>query len=265
MPTLWIVATPIGNLEDLSPRAQRILSEADAIACEDTRHSLKLLSHFGIRKPLLSCYAYQEERGVKAVLARLGEGKNVAYVSDAGTPALSDPGSLLARSAREAGHQVVPVPGPSALACLMSVAGLGGSGVTFAGFLSPKAGRRRSRLKELMEREEAIILYESPYRILKLLGDVAAVDPSRGLCLGREMTKIHEEFLTGKADEIISALSGQENRIKGEFALMIAGRRGERADNEADGEGGEALDGELDDRSPGSTERRFGFREKTEE
>src|SRR5512133_769443 len=143
MSTLWIVSTPIGHLEDISLRAVRILKEADAIACEDTRHSLKLLSHFEIKKTLVSCYAFREDKGAHSVLRLLGEGKNVAYVSDAGTPSLSDPGSRLGRMVREAGREVVPIPGPSAFATLLSVAGLGGKSVLFEGFLSPKPGRRR--------------------------------------------------------------------------------------------------------------------------
>lgn len=233
MATLWIVATPIGNLSDITLRALETLKAADAIACEDTRHSLKLLSHYGISKPLLSCYAFREEKGAKAVLARLDAGENVAYVSDAGTPSLSDPGSLLVREARAAGHSVVPIPGASAFACLLSVAGLGGKGVTFEGFLSPKPGRRRSRLAELMARDEALCLYESPFRALKLMEDVAAIDAGRQVALGREMTKIHEEFLCASALEVLEALKAK-TAIKGEFAILIAGARGTA--HEAEGE-----------------------------
>ncbi len=240
MATLWIVATPIGNLGDISLRALETLKAADAVVCEDTRHSLKLLSHYGISKPLLSCHAHGEERGVRAALARLASGENLAYVSDAGTPSLSDPGSLLAREARAAGHEVVPIPGPSAFACLLSVAGMGGKGVTFDGFLSPKSGRRRSRLKELMARQEAVCLYESPFRVLKLMEDVAAIDGGRQVAIGREMTKLHEEFLTGTAEEVLSALKAK-GAIKGEFALLIAGARGRET---PDGEGADDGDRE---------------------
>lgn len=225
MAKLFIVATPIGNLEDLSARALATLREADCIACEDTRHSLKLLSRFEIKKPLVSCYAFREEKGAESVLRLLGEGKTVAYVSDAGTPSLSDPGSLLVRMAREAGHAVIPIPGPSAFATLLSVAGLGGRSILFEGFLSPKPGRRRGRLKELMARPEAFVLYESPFRILKLLSDIADIDPERQLVMGREMTKIHEEFLSLPAKALLEELSARKEQ-KGEFALAVSGSRG---------------------------------------
>jgi 16S rRNA (cytidine1402-2'-O)-methyltransferase len=222
MGTLCLVATPIGNLGDITLRALEVLKSADAIACEDTRHTLKLLSHFEIRKTLLSCHANDEERGAKRVIALLDEGKTVAYCSDAGTPGLSDPGSLLARRVREAGHQVIPLPGPSAFAALISAAGMGGRSFLFDGFPSPKAGRRRSRVVELMAREESFVLYESPYRVIALMEEIAAVDPGRRVCIGREMTKIHEEFLAGSAAEVLNTLK-ERGEMKGEFAVLVAG------------------------------------------
>jgi len=223
MGTLCLVATPIGNLGDITLRALEVLKSADAIACEDTRHTLKLLSHYEIRKPLVSCHANDEERGAAKVVALLGEGKTVAYCSDAGTPGLSDPGALLARRAREAGHSVSPIPGPSAFASLVSAAGIGGRSFLFDGFPSPKAGRRRSRVVELMGREESFILYESPYRIVALMEEIAAADPGRKICLGREMTKIHEEFLSGTAAEVLEELKSRAEQ-RGEFAVLVAGR-----------------------------------------
>jgi 16S rRNA (cytidine1402-2'-O)-methyltransferase len=223
MGTLCLVATPIGNLGDITIRALETLKSADAVACEDTRHTLKLLSHFEIRKPLLSCHANDEERGAARVIALLDEGKTVAYCSDAGTPGLSDPGSLLVRRAREAGHAVTPLPGPSAFAALVSAAGIGGRSFLFDGFPSPKAGRRRSRVAQLMSREESFILYESPYRVLALMEEIVAVDPARRACLGREMTKIHEEFLAGTAAEILEELKGR-GELRGEFAVLVSGR-----------------------------------------
>jgi 16S rRNA (cytidine1402-2'-O)-methyltransferase len=222
--TLWIVGTPIGNLGDVTLRALEVLKAVDAIACEDTRRSLKLLNHFGISKTLLSCHAYKEEESARAVIGWLDSGKDLAYVSDAGTPSLSDPGSRLVRIALAAGHTVVPVPGPSAFASLLSVAGMGGSSVTFIGFLSPKAGRRRARLAELMERPEAFVLYESPYRVLRALEDIMALDPEREICIGREMTKIHEEFLRGRISEILKSLQEREGPPKGEFSIMVSGK-----------------------------------------
>jgi 16S rRNA (cytidine1402-2'-O)-methyltransferase len=223
MGTLCLVATPIGNLGDITLRALETLKSADAVACEDTRHTIKLLSHFEIRKPLVSCHANDEERGASRVIALLAEGKTVAYCSDAGTPGLSDPGALLARRAREAGHAVTPIPGPSAFAALISAAGIGGRSFLFDGFPSPKAGRRRTRVVELMAREESFVLYESPYRILALMEEVAAVDPGRKVCLGREMTKMYEEFIQGSASEVLETLK-EKGEVRGEFAVLVAGR-----------------------------------------
>ena len=198
------------------------MKAADAVACEDTRHTIKLLSHYEIRKPLLSCHANDEERGAARILQLLAEGKTVAYCSDAGTPGLSDPGALLARKAREAGHEVSALPGPSAFATLISAAGFGGRAFLFDGFPSPKAGRRRSRVEELMARPESFVLYESPYRILKLMEDIAAADPGRRVCIGREMTKLHEEFLVGTASELLKTLQ-EGGEPRGEFAVLVSG------------------------------------------
>jgi 16S rRNA (cytidine1402-2'-O)-methyltransferase len=222
MGTLCLVATPIGNLGDITLRALDALKGADAIACEDTRHTLKLLNHFEIRKPLLSCHANDEARGAERILGLLAQGRTVAYCSDAGTPGLSDPGAILARRAREAGHRIIPLPGPSAFAALVSAAGMGGRSFLFDGFPSPKAGRRRSRVDELMRREESFVLYESPHRIVALMEEIALADPGRRVCLGREMTKIHEEFLAGSASEILEILK-ERGEARGEFSVLVAG------------------------------------------
>jgi len=223
MGSLCLVATPIGNLGDISLRALESLRGADAIACEDTRHTIKLLSHYEIRKPLLSCHANDEARGAARVLKLLTEGKTVAYCSDAGTPGLSDPGALLARRAREAGHAVTPIPGPCAFATLVCASGFGGRSFLFDGFPSSKPGKRRSRVAELLGREESFVLYESPHRVRKLLADIAALDPGRRVCVGREMTKLHEEFIHGTAAEALASLgTGEEPR--GEFAVLVAGK-----------------------------------------
>jgi 16S rRNA (cytidine1402-2'-O)-methyltransferase len=222
MGTLCLVATPIGNLGDITLRALETLKGADAIACEDTRHTLKLLNHFEIRKPLLSCHANDEARGAERILGLLSQGKTVAYCSDAGTPGLSDPGALLVRLAREAGHVVSPLPGPSAFAALVSAAGMGGRSFLFDGFPSPKSGRRRTRVSELMSRPESFVLYESPHRIIALIEAIALVDPSRRLCIGREMTKIHEEFIVGAASEVLETLK-ERGEARGEFAVLVAG------------------------------------------
>ena len=224
MASLYIIGTPIGNLGDITLRAIEILKKVDIVACEDTRRTLKLLSHLGIRVKMLSCRAQNEEFAAKKVINALDDGQNVAYASDAGTPALSDPGSVLVRMAWEAGHDVIPVPGASAFAALLSVSGGRDKTVVFEGFLSPKPGSRRARLRELMEMDAACVLYESPFRIIKLLTDIAEIDPERFLCLGREMTKIHEEYMRGKAAEILDIICKKTKQI-GEFSVYLSGKK----------------------------------------
>jgi 16S rRNA (cytidine1402-2'-O)-methyltransferase len=222
MAELFIIGTPIGNLGDISFRAVETLKKADLVACEDTRRTLKLLNHLEIKVKLLSCRSQNEEFAAGKVLSALDQGQTVAYASDAGTPALSDPGAVLARMAAQAGHSVIPIPGPSAFAALLSVAGGRDKTVVFEGFLSPKPGRRKSRLRELMAMDAACVLYESPFRILKLLEDITEIDRDRYICIGREMTKIHEEFIRGKAAETLEIL-GQRKEQLGEFSLYISG------------------------------------------
>jgi 16S rRNA (cytidine1402-2'-O)-methyltransferase len=224
MAILYIIGTPIGNLGDISFRAAETLKKADLVACEDTRRTLKLLNHLGIQVKMLSCRSQNEEFAAEKVIAALNQGQTVAYASDAGTPALSDPGAVLAAMAAQAGHDVIPIPGPSAFAALLSVAGGRDKTVVFEGFLSPKAGRRKSRLRELMAMDAACIIYESPFRILKLLGDIAEIDSERYICLGREMTKIHEEFFRGSAAEAFEAFGKKKEQI-GEFSLYISGNK----------------------------------------
>jgi 16S rRNA (cytidine1402-2'-O)-methyltransferase len=221
--TLYVVATPIGNLRDITLRALDTLKGVEAVACEDTRHTVKLLNAHNIQKRMISCRARNEARAAEGIIELLAEGHDIAYASDAGTPGLSDPGAVLCRMARDAGFPVVPLPGPSAFAALLSVAGFGGRTVTFDGFMSPKAGRRRRRLEELLAREENFLLYESPYRILKLLGALNELAPGRRICVGREMTKLHEEFLSGSVGEVLTELGGRVS-IKGEFAIVVEGR-----------------------------------------
>jgi 16S rRNA (cytidine1402-2'-O)-methyltransferase len=222
--TLYIIGTPIGNLGDISFRAAEVLKTADLVACEDTRRTLKLLSHLGIRVKMLSCRAQNEQFAAEKVIALLNQGQTVAYASDAGTPALSDPGAALVRLVSRAGHEVIPIPGPSAFASLVSVAGGADKTVVFEGFLSPKAGRRRSRLRELMALDAAVVLYESPFRILKLLEDIAEIDGSRYICIGREMTKVHEEYIRGLALEILAQFVPKKEKI-GEFSVYISGNK----------------------------------------
>ncbi|MDR3342711.1 MAG: 16S rRNA (cytidine(1402)-2'-O)-methyltransferase [Treponema sp.] len=224
MAVLYIIGTPIGNLGDMSFRAVETLKAVDMVACEDTRRTLKLLSHFGIRVPMISCRARNEGVAAEKVIAALKEGKTVAYASDAGTPAISDPGAVLVRLAVQAGYPVIPIPGPSAFASLVSIAGGMDKTVIFEGFLSPKPGRRRSRLKELLGMESAFVLYESPFRILKLLEDLVEFESGRYICVGREMTKLHEEYLRGSAVEVFAVL-GEKNEQLGEFSVFVSGNK----------------------------------------
>lgn len=221
MAILYVVATPIGNLEDITLRALRILKEVDVIACEDTRHTLGLLTHFGIQKKLISCHAQDEARGSKKILDLLDEEQTVAYCSDAGTPGLSDPGILAVHLARQAGHSVIPIPGASAFAALVSAGGIFFKAITFEGFLSVKPGKRRARLQELMSRQEAFLVYESPFRIVKLLRDIADIDSERMISVGRELTKLHEEIMTGTAQSAIETFERREI-VKGEFAVLVS-------------------------------------------
>ncbi|UTC89409.1 16S rRNA (cytidine(1402)-2'-O)-methyltransferase [Treponema denticola] len=223
MGILFVVATPIGNLKDISFRALETFQEADFIACEDTRHTLGLLTHYEISKPLISCRAVNEASASEKIVKLLDEGKKVAYASDAGTPAISDPGSILVRMAREAGHTIIPIPGASAFGAIMSIAGTYDKTVVFEGFLSPKAGKRKRRLQELFDFGAGFVLYESPYRIVKLLADIAEIDSNRELIVGRELTKLHEEIIKGPAAEVLQNFEKRPS-IKGEFSVFVTGK-----------------------------------------
>ncbi len=231
MSELYIVGTPIGNLGDITYRALETLKSVDVVAAEDTRHTLELLSHFEIRKPMVSCRSQNEKFASEKIISLLDEGKTVAYASDAGEPGISDPGAILAGEVRKAGHKVIPIPGPSAFATLVSVAGAGGKTLVFEGFLSPKPGRRRKRLRELMAMDAAIVLYESPFRVVKLLTDIAEIDPSRRVVVGRELTKLHEEINDGTAEEILADYSGR-SKVLGEFAIFISSNKNVKLLNE---------------------------------
>ena len=222
MASLYVVGTPIGNLGDITVRALETFKTVDYIACEDTRHTLGLLTHFEIRKPLISCRAQNEQEAAQKIIGLLAEGKNVAYASDAGTPALSDPGAVLVKQVRQAGYPVVPIPGASAFAVMVSIAGTGDSSVLFEGFLSPKPGRRKRRLQELFAVGTGFVLYESPFRIIKLLQDIADIDGMRLVVVGRELTKIHEEILSGSVSDILHILQERPS-IKGEFSIFVSG------------------------------------------
>jgi len=216
---LFVVATPIGNLEDVSARALRILGEVGAIAAEDTRITARLLARHGLRKPLISYRAPVERRGLPRVMAELDD-HDVALVSDAGTPTLSDPGQALVTAAWAAGHTVVPIPGPSSVTAALSVAGYGGPGFTFVGYLPRKPGEMRRLLATLVDNPRATVAFESPYRIKKSLALIAEALPERSLTVTRELTKVHEEVLRGTASEVLAALG---DRARGEFTLVISG------------------------------------------
>jgi 16S rRNA (cytidine1402-2'-O)-methyltransferase len=218
--TLYIVATPIGNLDDMTFRAIATLKEkVAAVFCEDTRQTRKLLNHYGISVPVQSLHAHSPQHRVEAAIRLLLQGSSIAYVTDSGTPGISDPGSRLVAAARASSLPVCPVPGPSALAALASVSGYHGRRMIFAGFLSKKDGRRRKELAELRAFEGLILLYESPYRIKKLLASIADLFPESQVIIGREMTKIHEEFITGPASSLLERIDSITER--GEFTIGI--------------------------------------------
>lgn len=220
MSRLFVVGTPIGNLEDVSARALRVLSEVGAIAAEDTRVTARLLARHGIRKPLISYRAPVERRALPRVMRALDEG-DVALVSDAGTPTLSDPGSALVSAAWAAGHTVVPIPGPSAIAAALSIAGQGGPGFTFLGYLPRKPGEMRRLLQGIAAEARPSVAFESPYRARKSLALIAEVLPDRQVTLARELTKVHEQVLRGTAAEVAEALG---EKVRGEITLVISGQ-----------------------------------------
>lgn len=220
MSTLYMVASPIGNMEDITLRALKVLESVSVVACEDTRHTGQLLKHFNLSKRCIACHAHNEGESAKGIIALLDRGEDVAYLSDAGTPGISDPGARLAEAVRQAGHPVVPLPGANAAVTLLSAAGNVGRTFTFEGFLSPKKGRRRRRLEELVGRGEAFVIYESPFRVVKTLEDVAEVDPASRIVMGRELTKAFEEILCLPVGELVAVLKVRP-AIKGEFALVV--------------------------------------------
>jgi len=219
--TLYVVATPIGNLEDASPRVLRTLREAAAIACEDTRRTAQLLERFGIATKTVSYHRFNERERLEELLGRLRNGEDVALVSDGGTPGISDPGALLIDAAHRAGFRVSPIPGPSAVVALQSASGLPADRFLFEGFLPRRASERRRLLRDLAAESRTVVVYEAPHRIRQSLDDIAAAMGDRTIVLGRELTKVHETILRGSAVEVLAAL-GEE--VRGELTLAIAGR-----------------------------------------
>ena len=217
---LYVVATPIGNLEDISYRAVRILREADLIACEDTRQSRKLLEHYGIEKPTVSYHDHNEQQRAHELTIKLQEGLSIAQVSDAGMPGISDPGYRLVKLAIEQGIPVVPIPGASALVSALAASGLPTDTFEFRGFLPAKSGQRRTALESLREVQHTTIFYETPHRILESLQEITGIlGAGRQVVIARELTKLHEEFMRGTAGEILKSLDGRE--LRGEITLLI--------------------------------------------
>ena len=218
--TLYLVATPIGNLEDMTLRALRVLRECDVVAAEDTRRTGQLLKHFGISKPLLSYFQFNEARRSEEIIERLRRGEKVALVTDAGSPGISDPGERVVRAAIAAGLRVEPVPGACALVAGLTASGLPTDEFYFIGFLPHKSGQRRKKLEALKAVNGTLVFYESPYRIEKLLGELNEVYPERQVVLARELTKKFEEFLRGTPAELLEV--ARKRSLKGEFVVLVA-------------------------------------------
>lgn len=232
-PGLYLVGTPIGNLEDITLRALRVLRTADRIACEDTRQTQKLLNHFDITTPMVSCHEHNEQARVSELLDLLQHGGRVAVVSDAGMPGISDPGMTLAAAALNAGITVIPIPGANAAVSALVASGLSTDRFLFLGFLPSKAGERRTQLEALAESAgdsaQTLIFYEAPHRILETLADIEAVwGAGCRVVVARELTKLHEEFLRGTVAEVRSSLATRE-RIRGEITLLVESRKREAA------------------------------------
>ncbi len=237
--TLYIVATPIGNLEDVTLRALRILKEVDLIAAEDTRHTKKLLTHYGIQKPLTSYHEHNENTKSSQLIHRLKEGCQIALVSDAGTPLMSDPGYRLVWEAVHSSIRVIPVPGPSALTAILSASGLPTDSFAFEGFLPAKKAARRKRLTGLREEVRTLVFYEVPHRVQESLRDLLEILGDRDIVLGREVTKMHEEFLRGSVSQLIS--DSESSAWRGEITVVIGGA--------------DSKDGDRDTRKDGDRDR----------
>jgi 16S rRNA (cytidine1402-2'-O)-methyltransferase len=228
---LWIVATPIGNLDDLSPRARAVLRDVDVIAAEDTRHSAPLIARAGSRARMLALHEHNEREQAARIVEHLLAGESVALISDAGTPLVSDPGFRLVRAAREAGCEVSPVPGPCAAVAALSAAGLPSDRFVFEGFLPAKSSARRERLQALSAESRTLIFYESSHRIVDCLADMIAVfGGARAGVLARELTKLFETFIAAPVVTIAARVGADPNQQRGEFVLLIAGAEGEAAD-----------------------------------
>nr|MBL8454748.1 16S rRNA (cytidine(1402)-2'-O)-methyltransferase [Zoogloeaceae bacterium] len=224
MPALYVVATPLGNLGDITVRALEVLKRVDVIAAEDTRHSQRLLDACGVRTRLIALHEHNEQAAAGEVIRRLGGGQSVALITDAGTPAISDPGARAVARVRGAGFRVVPVPGPSAATAALSVAGFDQGGFLFVGFLPAKPGARRAAIEAVRAQTATLVMYESPHRIGESLADLAAVlEPARAIVIARELTKLHEQVVRLPLGEAVAWLASDPNHARGEFVLLIEG------------------------------------------
>jgi 16S rRNA (cytidine1402-2'-O)-methyltransferase len=221
---LYVVSTPIGNLEDITFRAIRVLKEVDIIAAEDTRHSLKLLNHYGISKPLISYWSETEKVRSVDILNKLRSGLSIALISDAGTPGISDPGALLIKKAIEEGIEIISVPGPSAFVAALSISGLSTDEFTFFGFLPQKQTHRQKRLKDIAFEQRTLIFYEAPHRLLDTLKDMLDILGNRKAVVVKEITKIHEETVRGYLEDIIEII--RDKKIAGEYVIIMEGAKG---------------------------------------
>ena len=222
-PGIYLVATPIGNLEDISERQRRVLEDCDVVACEDTRRTGQLLARLSIKKTLLSYHEHNESTRAEQLAEKAEAGGRIAVVSDAGTPGISDPAYRVVRAAVDRGVTVFPVPGPSAVVAALVASGLPTDRFVYEGFLPQKGEKRWRRVDELLEEDRTVVLYESPHRVVRLIEEIASRSPSRPLVLAREITKLHEEFLRGTASELAEKTKGKN--VKGECVLLVGPKR----------------------------------------
>lgn len=236
-PSLYVVATPIGNLQDMSPRAIETLQMVDVIAAEDTRHSAPLMQHFGITTPMIAVHDHNERQRAESIIQRLTEGQSIALISDAGTPLISDPGYHLVTAVRAAGFNVVPVVGPCALIAALSVAGIATDRFTFMGFLPAKSSHRCQALEAIAESEHTHVFYESPHRIVDSIADMAKVfGLQRQLTVARELTKTYETVYGGSIEQVQAWMQADANQQRGEFVLVVAGKPADNAEVAMDAE-----------------------------
>lgn len=228
---LYIISTPIGNLEDITLRALKVLEEVDLIAAEDTRHSLKLLTHYGIKKPLMSYWSEREKIRAEEIMSKLREGISVGLISDAGTPGISDPGAVIVKSAIDEGIEVVSIPGPSAAIAALSISGLSTEEFTFIGFLPPKKGERLKALNALALEPRTLVFYEAPHRLLDTLsGMEETLGAERRVAIAKELTKMHEEVFRGTITQVLEGLTEEHTKIAGEYVIVLEGKKkGEKA------------------------------------